>query len=317
MTLDAAGIASTAFRAIGVDVTVLCTDATELPDAEWLTRTRLAALDMVASRFRPDSELARINALSAESARTDPGRTIEVEVSALLAGCLAAAAHVERLTDGLVSAALGAELAACGYDDDIAVVQARDDALEFESSPPPRRRGSAGFGFDRRRGVLTLCAGAALDLGASSKAWVADSIADDLAGGSGGFLVNLGGDIAVAGEPPMQGWSIGVEDWTGANLHTVVSTGQALATSSTRLRSWVRGGRRRHHIIDPRTGRSARTRWAQVTCAGPNTLQANAAATAAIILDGDAPDWLQQRGLPALLVTGDRQLQTTPGWADA
>ncbi|WP_036509807.1 FAD:protein FMN transferase [Nocardia aobensis] len=312
-TARGAAAASETFPAIGTSVVVVCTDARELARAADLVRARLDDLDRAASRFRADSELAVINSRSAESARAGRSEQVRIPVGATLASCLRAAMRTQRLTSGLVSASLGAALIACGYDDDLDAVRARGDV-----GPPEADRDSIPLRhmiFDEQRGEVALSPGTVLDLGASAKAWAADTIAAELAAtGPGGYLVNLGGDIAVAGTGPPQGWSIGVRDWNDAVVQVVTSTGQAFATSSTRLRTWVRGGIRRHHIIDPRTGRSARTRWAQVTCAGPDAVQANAASTAAIILDDQAPRWLADRGVPACLMTVGHEVVTTPGW---
>ena len=81
----------------------------------------------------------------------------------------------------------------------------------------------------------------------------------------------------------------------------VVSSGQAVATSSTRRRTWIADGEQRHHIVDPRTGRTASTAWSQVTCAGVSALEANAASTAAVVLGSEAPEWLAGHGIPARL----------------
>ncbi|MFF0498739.1 FAD:protein FMN transferase [Nocardia aobensis] len=312
-TARGAAAASETFPAIGTSVVVVCTDARELARAADLVRARLDDLDRAASRFRADSELAVINSRSAEWARAGRSEQVRIPVGSTLGSCLRAAMRTQRLTSGLVSASLGAALIACGYDDDLDAVRARGDvgppALDPLSIPLRHMI------FDEQRGEVALSPGTVLDLGASAKAWAADTIAAELAAsGPGGYLVNLGGDIAVAGTGPPQGWSIGVRDWNNAVVQVVTSTGQAFATSSTRLRTWVRGGIRRHHIIDPRTGRSARTRWAQVTCAGPDAVQANAASTAAIILDDQAPRWLTDRGVPACLMTVDHEVVTTPGW---
>jgi len=85
-----------------------------------------------------------------------------------------------------------------------------------------------------------------LDLGATAKAYAADLIAARLARQlRGGFLVNLGGDIAVSGLLPVGGWDIGVEDEHGVVRQVVVSTGQAVATSSTHHRTWTSAGEKR------------------------------------------------------------------------
>ena len=154
-----------------------------------------------------------------------------------------------------------------------------------------------------------------LDLGATAKAYAADLIAARLARQlRGGFLVNLGGDIAVSGLLPVGGWDIGVEDEHGVVRQVVVSTGQAVATSSTHHRTWTSAGEKRHHIVDPRTGRTASVAWAQVTCAGVSAVEANAASAAAIILGPAAPKWLAGQGIPARLDSDIGRPVVTPGW---
>ena len=79
------------------------------------------------------------------------------------------------------------------------------------------------------------------------------------AAGAGGVLVSLGGDIAVAGEPPPGGWSIQVSEDSGAPIAPMArrpspSRLGGIATSSTTVRRWTRGGVVLHHIIDPATG---------------------------------------------------------------
>ena len=63
---------------------------------------------------------------------------------------------------------------------------------------------------------LTVPPGVQLDLGATVKGWAADRSAARIAEKLGcGVLVSLGGDTAVAGEPPDGGWRIRVQDVTG------------------------------------------------------------------------------------------------------
>ncbi|WP_230329975.1 FAD:protein FMN transferase [Nocardia aurantiaca] len=287
MTAARGEATSAAFDAIGTTATVVCTDPRDLRWATELVRARLAELDRAASRFRDDSELALINARSAELARTDRSARLRISVGATLGSCLRAAARTERLTAGLVCATVGAALMACGYDD-LAAVRACVDTLP--TGPTPVIPAHHQLKFDESHREVSIPAGTMLDLGASAKAWAADSIASELAvTGSGGYLVDLGGDLAVAGAAPSRGWAIGVRDWNNVVAQVVCSAGQAFATSSTRLRTWVQHGIDRHHIIDPRTGRPAHSRWAQVTCAGPDVVRANAASTAAVILDEHAP----------------------------
>jgi thiamine biosynthesis lipoprotein len=70
-------------------------------------------------------------------------------------------------------------------------------------------------------------------------------------------------------------------------------------------------------VLDPRTGRSAVTRWRSVSVAARSCLDANVAATAALLLDGGAPDWLAARALPARLVTRDGAVEHVADWPEA
>src|SRR5205823_10431442 len=112
--------------------------------------------------------------------------------------------------------------------------------------------------LDRRAGTAGVPAGRMIDLGATAKAFAADRFARLAAEASGcGVLVSLGGDVAVAGETPAAGWRVLVTDdharAKGGQLVTIRSGG--LATSSTTVRRWQRGGRDLHHLIDPMTCR--------------------------------------------------------------
>jgi thiamine biosynthesis lipoprotein len=131
-------------------------------------------------------------------------------------------------------------------------------------------------------------------------------------------LVSLGGDVASAGEAPEAGWSIGIaDDHAAAPAATVAIRGGGLATSSTAVRRWRSGDFLLHHLIDPSTGRPADSRWRTASVAAASCLDANAASTAAILLGGRAPAWLERRGLDARLVARDGAALTIGRWPAA
>lgn len=282
---------SASWPAIGTRVHVLVTDDGTLEPAAAVLREQLDELDLACSRFRADSELRRLR----------PGRQ---PVGPVLLRAVRAALLAAEQTDGLVDPTLGRALVAAGYD------------RTFAALPEDGPAGTpvTGGGWREIRcgdGYLDLPPGVALDLGATAKAWAADRAAGTIARGLGtGALVNLGGDIAVAGPAPRDGWPVAV----GGTA--VALTAGGLATSSTRLRTWRRGGRRRHHVLDPRTGTSAVTPWDEVSVAAATCVEANTASTAALVLADSAPQWLAARALPARLVAGDRTV-TTAGWVVA
>jgi FAD:protein FMN transferase len=110
----------------------------------------------------------------------------------------------------------------------------------------------------------------------------------DLIEGPG--FVSAGGDLAVRGETAV----------ALPNGETISLRNGGLATSGTTRRRWHRGGELQHHLLDPRTGRPARSCWEEVTVAAPTCLRADVAAKAAFLRSDDGPAWLDQRELPGL-----------------
>jgi thiamine biosynthesis lipoprotein len=241
-----------------------------------------------------------------------PGRP--VIVSELLAEALGAALGAAAQTDGVVDPTVAPALMALGYDRDFAQVPADGDTVE--GVPPAGWRKVA---WDPQRRLVTLPEGAALDLGATAKAWAADRAAAVINRTTGAAtLVNLGGDMATAGPPPSAGWPVHVthdhRDGADADGQTIALHGGGLATSSTGVRRWRRGGRTIHHIVDPRTGQPAETVWRTVTVVAASALDANTASTASIVKGEAAPAWLERLGLAARLVRPSGDVLLVGAW---
>jgi FAD:protein FMN transferase len=302
-------IARDTFAVFGTTAVLLVTDNRAMTRARAIADQVLADVDLACSRFRPDSELARLNAAGGEP----------LAVSATFADLLSAALRAARLTGGDVDPTCARALTGLGYDRDFADVKAAGDAA-------PRLTGSVGplpgwrsVHLDHGGRSAWLEHGAQIDLGATAKAWAADRCAEQLADALGcGVLVSLGGDVAVAGPPPPDNWRIRVTDDHAAPAsapgQTVTIRSGGLATSSTTVRAWTVGGRHVHHIINPATGEPARSSWRTVSVAAGTCVDANIASTAAIIRSAAALDWLHDLGLPARLVRHDGTVETTAGW---
>ena len=160
--------------------------------------------------------------------------------------------------------------------------------------------------------------GAQLDLGSTAKAWSADRCATRIAADLDvGVLVSLGGDIAVAGPSPDEGWQVRVTDNHAAPAddpgQTVTIRSGGLATSSTTVRQWQTGQQQMHHIIDPATGAPASSPWRTVSVAAATCADANIATTALIVKGAQAIGWLATAGLPARLVAHDGTVTVTAG----
>jgi FAD:protein FMN transferase len=298
------------FGSLGTFVTLIVADPAVLSPARDILAGELAAIDAACSRFRPDSELRR--------ACTAGGRS--VQVSPLFAEALSVAIAAARLTDGDVDPTCGQALVSLGYDRDFAAARQQ---VRCPGGPPVPGGGWRGIVLDEDRLSLTVPEGVLLDLGATAKALAADRPAARIAAATGsGVLVNLGGDISVAGQPPAGGWLVGVAD--DASFDTTTATVEqrqvvlirngGLATSSVLGRAWERAGDGLHHIIDPRTGLPAPSCWRTVTVAAASCVDANIASTAAIIRGERAAAWLDDLRLPARLVRHDGAVVVVAGW---
>ncbi len=97
-----------------------------------------------------------------------------------------------------------------------------------------------------------------IDLGGIGKGLAIRWASEHLHQAGAHHLVEAGGDCYCAGRATDgQSWRVGVEDPRGGDqpVAVVALSDRACATSSVRTRNWKAGGRRVHHLIDPRTGR--------------------------------------------------------------
>jgi thiamine biosynthesis lipoprotein ApbE len=307
MSASVLGIADD--RALGGSLRVVVTDPRSLGAAKAAVDAVVAAIDVAASRFRDDSELSRLNASPEE----------EVTVSPLLAQAIAAGLRGARLTDGAVDPTVGTAIRVAGYDADFAHVLKNGGPLHVNMTRVP---GWQTIEFDPASRRIRIPRGVEIDLGATAKALASDlaAAAAQKAIASGGVLVSLGGDIAVAGEAPRGGWPVQVSEDSGAEIdaaeESVSITDGGLATSSTTVRRWTRGGVALHHIIDPATSLPVQGPWRTATVAAANCVDANIASTAAIVMGERAMEWLGRHRLAARLVDRDGRVARTSGWPE-
>jgi thiamine biosynthesis lipoprotein len=267
----------------------------------------VAAIDAACSRFREDSELSRIQS------GTGPHAGV---VSPVLARALTTALRAAELTDGAVDPTVGSAVRASGYDVDFDALQSDAGSITLAVRPVPGWRTVRLSPVTRR---LEIPAGVEIDLGATAKALAADDgAAAALAATGGAVLVSLGGDVAVAGEAPLEGWHIQMAEDSRASItpdgETIAIRGGGVATSSTTVRRWRRGGVALHHIIDPATGLPAGGPWRTVSVVAGSCVDANIAATAAIVRGTGAASWLEAIGLPARLIDRDGVTVRVGGW---
>jgi FAD:protein FMN transferase len=293
------------FRAWSCTVRLVVRDTRVLPAATAELRSMLSLVDAMASRFRPHSALSQAN--------RHAGRPFPIP--SLLVDYVHHALESAAVTGGAVDPTVGLAMRRIGYDRDIASV------------PPSRARRPVvqaptvdwhDVRLDREAGLLTVPAGCALDLGATAKAHTADLAAHVLAHRHHtAVLVEIGGDLAVAGDLP-GGWRVRVAEREGQLGQVVSLRHGGIATSTTTVRRWTLDATPMHHIVNPRTGGPATEFWRTVSVHSQSALAANTASTAAIVLGAAAVPWLERRALAARLVDAAGSIHVLGEWpADA
>lgn len=292
--------ATARWRALGTTALLLA-PAEQMTAARRAVEVELEAIDSAASRFRPDSELSRLNRAAGSWTAVSP-----LLLQALTLGIRAAA-----LTGGAVDPTLGGELRELGYDRDFAQLAHLPATRPLQPAVDQDRRGRrsrwAKIELGEDPPSARLPPGAQIDLGATAKALAADRAAAAAHTATGaGVLVSLGGDISTAGDCPAGGWPIHVSDDhrsdPSADGQTITIRDGGLATSSLVMRRWEHEGRAHHHILDPETGWPVNPYWRTASAAARDCADANIASTAALVLGQRAAAWLAKHELPARLV---------------
>jgi thiamine biosynthesis lipoprotein len=243
-----------------------------------LAAVQLRSIHACLTRFDAGSELSRLNA--------DP--RLVVPASAVLLRLAAAVGWAGAVSGGLVDATLLEPLERAGY------VDSRPRAERGAEQPalPPWGGPEAAAGPSPRAawravGVLDAAVvrppGVRLDPGGLGKGLAADLVAAGLAG-QPTFAVDCGGDIRMGGAAGEARRVLVADPRGGAPLHELEVIAGAVATSGVTRSAWIGpDGQPKHHLIDPATGRPARTGVLQATALAPTALEAEVRAKAAVL----------------------------------
>ena len=284
-----AGISQTRFRAMGSAVQVLVVGGR--PRLVTEAERRIARLEQSWTRFRPDSEL---NVLNSSTGRP-------VRVSDDLFEAVRRAVDAWSLTLGAYDPSILRAVEAAGYDRSFEAVVDTDDLVTAVPS-----LGCSGIVLDDERRTITLPDGVGLDLGGIGKGLAADLVVADLFRlGATGALVNIGGDVRVAGTAlGPSGWIVEIEDpfRPRARGVCVAIADGAVATSSRLEKTWRRGRTAMHHLIDPRTGSPIDTEIVTVSIVAGQAWWAEVLAKMVFVLGVEAGrDLLESVGAHALI----------------
>jgi FAD:protein FMN transferase len=272
-----------AFRAMNTDVTVITGDDDEASIAGAVAHVFEDA-ERRFSRFRDDSELSRLNRAREPMVVSQP-----------MFDALVAARRYVDMTAGIFDPAIGGALVALGYDRSFA-----PGALDRDTDVAiPQRACFLDVGLDAARREVMLPTGVQLDLGGMIKGRTVDEAAALLQGYG---AVDAGGDAMLRGRD----WIVDVEDPRDATrtIATLHVRDRAVATSAANRRRWRVARALRHHLVDPRTQRSASTDLLQVTIVAPTAELADVLAKTVFVLGADAGREFVERtpGVGAVLV---------------
>lgn len=220
-------------------------------------------VEAVCSRFRPDSALSTLNALS-ES---------RVRLTGILAEVMESAGEIRDLTEGLVDVGAGAAVSGWGYE------RSYDEALGLAREPqrlnPPQ--------WSYADGWIEKSLDVRFDLGGVAKGWTCDrAVEQGLA-----VVVSAGGDIRSA--HPETTVPI-IDPWGDEATKVQLGVG-ALATSSQTKRRWRVGDREVSHIIDPRTMTPTSSPILSATVVADTALAAEAGAKTVLLLGESGLTW--------------------------
>ena len=285
------------FRAMGSDCHVIVVGGPAGLAEQ--AKERIDELECRWSRFRPDSEISRLNERA--------GRPIAVSDETV--ELLQRAMDAWRLSGGSFDPTLLGAVIRAGYD------------RTFEEIGPGSGRSLLHAGADRiviEGNVVTIPEGVGFDPGGIGKGLAADMVAvATTRAGADGVAINMGGDVRTTGTGPDGGtWTVSIEHpWLDAPLARVGLAGGAIATSTTLRRNWVADGVRRHHLIDPQTGQPSDTDINLASVVAAETWAAEVLAKAVVLRGSAHPfDNLGGTGAQGLAVTDDGRVLSTEGF---
>ena len=300
---------STQFKALGTDVSGLFYFEGAVP-ANFLhnLHDRIEAFEARFSRFRPDSELSQLNA----------GAGTPMSVSDDMHELLKTSERVREETDGRVDVLLGASLLAAGYTVSFDTL-AKDPTFGNSSQPHAFATATrSNVLVNTKKHIVTLPKTAVLDFGGVGKGYLLDKLHAWIAHFSQNFWLSLGGDLIIeGGDVDKKGWTIDIQNPHALDKNIAYITlppgTYGIATSGITKRCGVHNGIAWHHLIDPKTGKPARTDASSATVIAKTALQADVFAKIPILEGTRAGiDWIQKHGAQAVVVTHDRHLVMTP-----
>jgi thiamine biosynthesis lipoprotein len=288
-------------------------DAAAVDQAVTRALAEIARLDAMMTTWTETSEVSRINA--------GAGSGDVVAVSPETYEVLDRSLWVARASGGAFDITVGAFKGLWKFDQD------NDGSLPRRSDVLARLPlvDYRGLLLDAKIHTARLAKrGQSITLGGIAKGLIVDrAVAKLRDSGLTDFLVQAGGDLYAAGRRGDRPWRVGIQDpRAGAGKARSADTSFALIslensafnTSGDYERFVIQGGKRYHHIIDPRTGYPV-THTRSVTVLAPTSFLADTLDTAVFVLGAEKGLALVASvpGAEAVIVDAKNRVHTSPG----
>jgi thiamine biosynthesis lipoprotein len=279
-----------AFELMGTHIRILVgepssPEAGSPEDAADRVEAFLGVYNETMSRFRPDSELTKLNADERE----------EIPASPLMCSAIAAALAAAEQSEGLVDPTLLDELEVAGYRDhwtadnrvELSEALAANRPAVSAANVAPASRWRE-ISVDAEAGLVRRPRGVRIDTGGTGKGHAAD-LAGELLSGFETWAVDCGGDVKIGGNSGVERQVQVVGAFQDAPIETMTVRGGAVATSGMNSRIWRDGnGNSAHHLLNPATGQPAFTGLVAATAAAPTAVEAETLAKVALLKGPEA-----------------------------
>lgn len=207
-------------------------------------------VEALMTTWNPDAELSKVNAAAGKSAVPVSDETLAVVRESI---------HASEMSQGAFDITFETLHGVWKFDQDL------------DPHPPAEKDIQAKLPFvgyrniridDAKKTIQLAKTGTKISLGGIAKGYAVDravKVLDDA--GLRSFYVQAGGDLFARGKKPDgSDWQAGIRDPRGADgqyFAMISLSDHAFSTAGDYERSYVVGGKRYHHIIDPRTGHPA------------------------------------------------------------
>lgn len=162
-----------------------------------------------------------------------------------------------------------------------------------------------------------------IDLGGIGKGYASDRASDILKeNGVTSAILSLGGNVYALGKrSDGSDWTVGITDPGNKPqiLGTITVSDKAVVTSGGYQRYFEQDGKTYHHIIDPKTGKSAQSGLSSVTVISQGGALADGLSTALFVmgLDKGIDLWRKSNNFDAVFVDNDGRVYVTDGIRNA